>query len=824
MLKEPFDLRPFTVLSRARPRRIAFLINPTECPPELIDALFESNYSIWGGRYNPIVPVVSGEITDSYWDLLHFADPDVIYSYCDLPEDLVRRIDIELCPLEIKRHRWSLPGNGPPHYPPSVCHEQVEISSLVPVVIRREGFGFRKPKLLTSAAGRDWPQRRPILRNIGILDENIAFKPYPENQEKLSISDDWSLERLFEELANEIDPIVFPFQAAEALGEIPEADKSYQYEYCLVIGDHIQDWIYFWNRIFYLSSHRRSRWHTLCISTDSIGNQTFREALKKFLRKFAYRSGNNPDHIDLVSFSVTTEELEQIKRDLFPGVDVIPRLIQIAPNQTHAISIKHRSFPEFYHGGFFIFEQDRTIRQQAASKKCLLKVPDSKVSLDRGIWMMDLRIEYVPEQPFYINEKLWWMLPRDRDIANLFLPGGHTRISEDYSISSQISAQNVFELSIPDEASVIRAALGIGWKFYWNHEVKLEREKAVYSDVALSDKGDYINGVIGLFGGLQDAGNFFQNSFWRSIVEDLSKRRASSEENAIVRIKNKLKKRKEILSNVVAGQDDALEWMSRYVLKLARDQHMLDADISFEVLKDLFLKQREAFIKKNPKFRKESSKTGIEANRKQATNELYRSLQSFTNRGIFRQGVHLRCQHCGSKYWQEISEVRQQNKCQGCGEIVSLSVKADWRYRLNTLIRNAVAFQGCVPVILSLYELRSAPTRYTFLYAPGLEFYKGYDDKKPSAELDLVCISDGKLVIGEVKTSCVEFITKELTKLAEHAKIFGANVIVLGCFQDSKNQINQKKAELEALLGDVQCQVWTIVPLAHVFEPSPHPF
>lgn len=339
----------------------------------------------------------------------------------------------------------------------------------------------------------------------------------------------------------------------------------------------------------------------------------------------------------------------------------------------------------------------------------------------------------------------------------------------------------------------------------------------------LSDKGDYINGVFGLFGGLQGAGSFFQNSFWRSIVEDLSKRNASTEEGVLLRVRNKLKKQKAILSNIVAGQDDALEWMSRYVLKLARDQHMLDSDISFNVLKDSFHDQREEFIKKNPGFRKDSSKEGIEADRKQATNDLYRSLQSYTNNGVFRQGVHLRCHHCGSKYWQEISEVRQQNKCQGCGEIVSLSVKADWRYRLNSLIRNAVAFQGSIPVILSLYDLRSTPTRHSFMCVPGLEFYKDYKERKPEAELDLVCISDGRLVIGEIKTSCKEFLPKELRKLADHAKIFGAQVIVLGCFQDPKNQINQKKSELEGLLGDEHYQVRTIVPQDYIFESTPHP-
>lgn len=824
MLEETFTYRPFTVLSRARPRRIAFLVNPSECPPELLDSLFESNYNIWGGRYNPIVPVVSGEITDSYWKLLHFVDPDVIYSYCDIPESLIHRLDHELCPLEIERHRRMLIENDPPYYSPSICHEQVDISSLVPLVIQREGFIFRKAQLLTSEARRNWQQRRFVLRNFGIFDERMAIKPYPEDQEKIIIKNDWTQEKLFEELANEINPIVFPFQASEAYGEIPAADKSYQYEYCLVIGDDVQDWIYFWNRIFRLDTHWRTRWNTLCISADRIESQTFCDALRKFLQKFAYRSGNNPNYIDIISFSIENENLEQIKRDLLRGVDVIPRIIQINSNETHSIVKENRSYPEFDHTGSFFFEQDQTTRQQAASRKCLLKIPDCKVSLDRGIWMMDLRIEHVPEQPFYINEKLWWMLPRDRELAKLFLPGCYSRISEDYSISSEMRAQKVFELSVPEESLVIQLALGVGWKLHWTQEFKLERKKPVYSDIFLSDKGNYINGIIGLFGGLQEAGSFFQNSFWRSIVENLSKRRASTEEDALVRIKNKFKNKREILRKVADEQEDALDWMSRYVLNLARDQQMVDDDISFVMLEKIFHEQREEFIKKQPNFRKDSSKKGIEADRNQATSDLYSFLQSLTNSAVFRQGVNLRCKNCGSKYWHEISEVRQQNKCQGCGEVVSLSVKATWRYRLNTLIRNAVAFHGCVPVILSLCELRSFPTRHTFICAPGIELYKSYEDKKPSAELDLVCISDGKLIIGEVKTNCAEFIPKELTKLADHVKIFNANVVILGCFQDPKNQINRRKTDLESLLSGTRCQVLTIVPSPHVFKPTPSPY
>jgi hypothetical protein len=63
---------------------------------------------------------------------------------------------------------------------------------------------------------------------------------------------------------------------------------------------------------------------------------------------------------------------------------------------------------------------------------------------------------------------------------------------------------------------------------------------------------------------------------------------------------------------------------------------------------------------------------------------------------------------------------------------------------------------------------------------------------------------------------------REVSKLADQAITLGAKIAVIGCYEDPKSQISQKKAELEKRLGDFQCQVWTIVPPPDVFEPTPY--
>jgi len=135
-------------------------VDVNNCPPELLDKLFEANYNLWGGRYNVLVPVKDGVITESYWKLLSFVDPDVLYSFTDLNAAVVTRLDRELCPTKMERHR-EFPTGGSRNYYPSVCHEQVAIDAVFPQALSKKStLAIRKPKLLTSAASRQWAHRR----------------------------------------------------------------------------------------------------------------------------------------------------------------------------------------------------------------------------------------------------------------------------------------------------------------------------------------------------------------------------------------------------------------------------------------------------------------------------------------------------------------------------------------------------------------------------------------------------------------------------------------------------------------------------------------
>ncbi len=181
MTSDRTEFRPFGVESRARPCRLAFLVNPETCDAQLLDALFEANYGLWGGRFNPIIPVRDGEVTEPFWSLLKCVDPDILYTYAPLSGSLVKRIERELVPCRIEAHRFKLDGSEPhPHYQPTATGELVK-SRQVPLLMSRTFPYATHPQLLTHFT--DWktlPNKelfRMMARNFGIIHENA----YPQS-------------------------------------------------------------------------------------------------------------------------------------------------------------------------------------------------------------------------------------------------------------------------------------------------------------------------------------------------------------------------------------------------------------------------------------------------------------------------------------------------------------------------------------------------------------------------------------------------------------------------------------------------------------------
>src|SRR5664280_2104279 len=208
MVGDRTEFKPFGVESRARPYRLAFLVDLEACPPELLDALFEVNYGLWGGRFNPIVPVCKGDIDEAFWSLLRYVDPDLVYTYTPLTRTTIDRIDQEIVPWRIEAHPAHLAATLPiPHFFPSATEGLVKSGQVLPLLMSQQA-GFASgvaASLLTYF--HDWksPLNRELVRlvtrNFGIVQER-AFPQVPDEWARLRVQNNWTPWELFQCIAD----------------------------------------------------------------------------------------------------------------------------------------------------------------------------------------------------------------------------------------------------------------------------------------------------------------------------------------------------------------------------------------------------------------------------------------------------------------------------------------------------------------------------------------------------------------------------------------------------------------------------------------------
>src|SRR5437762_13440393 len=90
-----------TVVSTARPKRIAVLVDVDSTTGDELDAITEQAVTCWGGGFWPIVPCDGSVITDDWWSLLEAVDPDVVFSACGLDSRLYDEIHRRLGPARL---------------------------------------------------------------------------------------------------------------------------------------------------------------------------------------------------------------------------------------------------------------------------------------------------------------------------------------------------------------------------------------------------------------------------------------------------------------------------------------------------------------------------------------------------------------------------------------------------------------------------------------------------------------------------------------------------------------------------------------------------
>lgn len=124
-------------------------------------------------------------------------------------------------------------------------------------------------------------------------------------------------------------------------------------------------------------------------------------------------------------------------------------------------------------------------------------------------------------------------------------------------------------------------------------------------------------------------------------------------------------------------------------------------------------------------------------------------------KGVFHRGFIFKCRLCRNTDWFSVGEISDHFKCKRCGldqiytrEHSLRDAEPAWYYKLDELVLRAHQNGFAVPTLALDYLRRQS--KESFMFTPELEVFLG-DATKPFIEMDICCIPDGVLTIGEAK-------------------------------------------------------------------------
>jgi len=188
--------------------------------------------------------------------------------------------------------------------------------------------------------------------------------------------------------------------------------------------------------------------------------------------------------------------------------------------------------------------------------------------------------------------------------------------------------------------------------------------------------------------------------------------------------------------------------------------------------------------------------------------QMKQGLNELVELNVLRLGAYFRCAFCGIECWYHVDDLKQEVRCQGCGNQQSIGMQIEWHYALNSLVEMGVQ-QGQLFAMDALAALASN-SHGSLFYCPSLELFKA-DSPRPWHEIDVAAVADGEFVVGEVKGGSIA--AGDFVQLADIAEVLrpqraimflpheNISSDVLNWSADARNRLSPKgiKAQIYAL-------------------------
>ena len=321
-----------------RPVKIAYLVPYEESSIShmLVDAVFYESYTRWAGAYTLLVPSSSKEfLNPAYEAWLEFFDPDFVYTYVEMEEDLVKKIDRLCSPIALLQHkirkrnsdelRWrAFIYNWDYYFTPVSSMTTVQSPhAQYPLLMRREP----ESEITVITQYSDKPEHRLLSDNFGTaFDIHMVTHAIPGLFQTLCLVPSdlpdhivagtercTSIADILSAISNrKVVPIVrFAMAHSEA---IPKAEPfEWTHSFNMFIGKTILDRIHFWNARHFTLSHATTP-GALILEKGFFEDASLVTQLGKYLNKNNFLGrGNGSYEVSIRSYSHSEEELSSIR-------------------------------------------------------------------------------------------------------------------------------------------------------------------------------------------------------------------------------------------------------------------------------------------------------------------------------------------------------------------------------------------------------------------------------------------------------------------------------------------------------------------------------
>jgi hypothetical protein len=782
-------MAPRLAYSRARPVRIAYLVEDGEHANLTLDAIFARSFGHWGGRFSLIVPCESRRPMPSYAAWMEAFDPDVIYSYVDLDKDVVEQLHEKIYPSFLVRHRiYGQQKITARTLRPDLPIYPLTIGTLIPLAAGPMRFEPAQPTRVVDTMGSadddhfiqdsfgSWLQSMgssfpAYLREFGhilavVADNELqprgAYIRSPDETVNSRVS---LLRALYEGRTSTVSSL-----SAMSAPRFEIEQSTWSEGFNIVVGDSFVDRVVYWNARSLFPKWRDGSWVDLRIPEALIDDPDFLVNLGLFLsRQNRVSQGSGPPIVFIRSCSVPNDRLQTFA-DAIRGFQV-PRIQRFesadacAPISEQLSQMRFASVESPLQQASNVwsetsFEADE-IRINPQSPEHLRFAPISLQSPYEGTWAVDLQIERQINYSRYQGERQSWTLPRRLRMTSSFAKDYEIQGPRGQFMKARVSKGGFLTLFTnsgsrlpsvhqPTDQQVFARALmsGRDWNSFQGGP-SVEPVNQLCKDVSRSENGRYFWGVLQMFPSLGAANGFLLHEFWRRQFDRLGASSAASDSRVEI-VERTIKKR--FGHSIINLRDqDELNRVTKIVLQEAEHYRTTVPNMSWLDLERAFREFQDETWRENP------AEEGIdEAEWRSLELERFnREVRDLCQIGVLHQGFEHKCERCLHRSWVAIDQVKREITCEICGTAEAAPIGRPWEIRLNEFVREALRKHGILPAFWALSRLWSTGRTGFFFEGPLDIYINQYREEAggPDTDIDLTVVSDGRVSMCEVKQS-----------------------------------------------------------------------